>query len=104
MPPDVPEQYRGFIDRICLALVDAGDAVMCVVGELGSDVFECEGVNAIVTVRSRAAKPAEAVDTAPNSAMDAICTCSEALCRYRSATEPNLCLDPTELCKYKQHQ
>jgi len=69
MPPDVPEQYKGFIDRICLALVDAGDAVMCVVGELGSDVFECEGVNAIVTVRSRAAKPAEAVDTAPNSAM-----------------------------------
>ena len=39
-----------------------------------------------------------------NSAMDAICTCSEAACRYRSATEPTLCLDPTDLCKSKRHQ
>jgi len=42
--------------------------------------------------------------TSTNSAMDAICTCSEAACRYRSATEPTLCLDPTDLCKSKRHQ
>jgi len=42
--------------------------------------------------------------TSTNSAMDAICTCGKAVCRYRSATEPNICLDPTELCKFKQHQ
>jgi hypothetical protein len=37
-----------------------------------------------------------------NTARYAICTCLEAQCRYRSATEPDLCLDLTDKCKYKQ--
>jgi len=30
------------------------------------------------------------------------CNCLEAICRFRSATEPDLCLDPTDLCENKK--
>lgn len=35
---------------------DAGEAVWCVIGELGSDRLVCEGENVIVTVEKKSAK------------------------------------------------
>jgi hypothetical protein len=33
--------------------------------------------------------------------VDRTCGCPDAICRYRSATESGLCLDPTDLCSSK---
>jgi len=32
----------------------------------------------------------------------AICSCLEAVCKYRSATDPSICLDVTDICESKQ--
>ena len=56
MIPDVPKQYKEFVDKMVIALADAGDGIWCIIGELGSDRLVCEGENVIVTVEKKPAK------------------------------------------------
>ena len=86
MPPDVPKQYKRFTDAMSNALANAGDAIWCVVSELGCDRYECEGKCVKITIT--AADVNEAQPQADNSAS---LTCQAVDCTNKASI--HLCDD-----------